>query len=212
MRLLTRDELGATLAAAGPADLFIEPLLDPVQVCAAGIDLRLGYDFLVAVPTRRPSFDLRPSAEEQQRGIASYFQETRRDLGDKFVLYPNQVIVATTLEYLSVPANMSIDIETRSSLNRLGVHLSTSLQPGYTGCVSLELSYHGHTPIELVVGARVVHARVFRLDDDHAYLGAGPRKYVANVRPEVSRILHDVELAKLRDVWKRNNNPGRDID
>lgn len=212
MHLLTREELEATLVASGPGDLFVDPMLDRGQVCAAGLDLRLGYDFLVAVPTRRPSFDLRPSRSDQPRGIASYFQETRRDLGDKFVLYPNQVVLATTLEYLSVPENMSVDLETRSSFNRLGIHISTSLQPGYTGCASLELSYHGQTPIELVVGTRIVHARIYRLDRDHAYLGAGPRKYVANVRPELSRVLHDAELAHLRAIWTRNNDTVRDID
>jgi len=212
MRLLTREELIAALSAPAPDGLFIDPLFDQGQVGSSGIDLRLGYDFLVAVTTRRPSFDLRPDEEEQQRGIASYFQETRRDLGDKFVVYPNQVVLATTLEYLSVPESVSIQLETRSSFNRLGIHVGTSLQPGYTGCASLELFNHGHTPIELVVGARLVQARVYRLDAKHPYLGSARRKYVANVRPEVSRVLEDSELARLRSIWERNSNAGRDVD
>ena len=212
MHLLTGEEIKASMADKPARGLFVDPLLDPGQIASSGIDLRLGYDFLVGVTTRRPSFDLRPPASDQPRGIASYFQETRRDLGDKFVLYPNQVVLTTTLEYLCVPENMSVNLETRSSLNRLGVHVGTSLQPGYTGCASLELFNHGHTPIELVVGARVVQARIFRLDATHAYLGKAPRKYVANVRPEVSRILEDSELARLRAIWERNSNAGRDID
>jgi dCTP deaminase len=63
------------------------------------IDLRLGYDFLMSVLTRKPFIAI--YHEIDYRSVSSYFQNTRRELGDRFVLYPNQVVLTTTLEYLS---------------------------------------------------------------------------------------------------------------
>lgn len=197
MSLLTRNELLDALDAKGPEQLFLDPLLDrEQQVGAVGIDLRLGYDFLVSIMTRRPSVNLGAQAG-QKRSIASYFQETRRDLGDQFVVYPNQVVLGTSLEYLAVPETLFAKVSSRSSVNRLGVHISGHTQPGFRGCVPFELFNHGHTPIELVVGGRIAELRVYRVDARQAYLNSR-RKYVADVRPSVSRADEDAELTRLR--------------
>jgi dCTP deaminase len=209
MHLLHRSELLDSLRSPGDDSIFIEPILDEAgQVGATTIDLRLGYDFLVSIMTRRPSIDLSYN-DRSYRHIQSHFQETRRDLGDTFVLYPNQVVLSMTLEYIALPGNMFADIATRSSFNRLGIQLINSLQPGYRGCASLELCNHGHTPIELVVGSRLVQARIFRLPDDHDYLRRGTsRKYLANVRPLVAQTDSDDELARLAAIRHRRDEPG----
>lgn len=209
MRLLVRKALLESLESHEEKSLFIEPLLDrEAQLNATGVDLRLGCDFLVSIMTRRPSVELTPT--ESHRSIESYFQETRRDLGDTFLLYPHQVALATTLEYLSVPQNFLVDIVTRSSFNRLGVQLSTSVQPGYRGCVSLELVNHGQSPIQLVVGGRIVEARFFEIEAPQEYVepGRAPRKYLANVRPIVSQADCDTELAPLERIRKRRRSEG----
>ena len=81
------------------------------------------------------------------RGIGSFFQATRRELGDRFVLYPHQMVLATTLEYVSLPADIYADLLTRSSFNRLGIHLSTMIQPGFRGCFPLDYSITATTPL-----------------------------------------------------------------
>jgi len=147
--------------------------------------------------------------DQSYRRIGSHFQETRRDLGDSFVLYPNQIVLSTTLEYIAVPRNTFVDITTRSSFNRLGIQVANSLQPGYRGCASLELCNHGHTPIELVVGSRVVQARFYRLPNHHEYLRQGlPRKYLANVRPLVAQTDSDAELERLSAIRRRRDAAG----
>ena len=203
MKLINRKAILAALESQAPESLFIDPMLErDSQVNAIGVDLRLGYDFLVSIMTRRPSVELAPSEDPERRTIASYFQETRRDLGDTFVLYPHQVALGTTLEYVSVPRNMFADIVSRSSFNRLGVTLATSVQPGYRGCVSLELVNHGQSPIELVVGGRIVEARFYEIEGELEYIDAAraPRKYLANVRPIVSRADKDKELEPLAAI------------
>lgn len=212
MRLLTQGEILNQIHSKEAGSLFIDPLLQgDAQVNPTGVDLRLGYDFLVSVLIRRPAVDLAHIEDSRRRSIASYFQETRRDLGDPFVLYPNQVALTTTLEYLSVPNNVAVDILTRSSFNRLGVQLATKVQPGYRGCVSLELINQGQVPIELVVGSRIVEARFYHLGDgvglEYIQKGRAARKYLANVRPIVSQADKDKELSSLAKIRKKRTDP-----
>ena len=197
MRLLNKKEILKSLDSNKANTLFIDPLLDRDQVGEATVDLRLGYDFQVSILTRRPSIN--PSDQsDTQRSIESYFQETRRELGERFVVYPNQVVVTTTLEYVSLPTNVHADILTRSSYTRLGIHLSTMVQPAWRGCMSLELFNHGSTPIELVVGSRIVQIRLFESKKHREYLKPGAeRKYHGDVRPTVSKADRDVELERL---------------
>ena len=54
MRLLTGSELIASLSQAD-GGIFLDPLMRADQVGNVSVDLRLGYDFMVSVLTRRPA-------------------------------------------------------------------------------------------------------------------------------------------------------------
>lgn len=201
MELLRKSELQASLAASESNSLFLDPLLEANQVGDVTIDLRLGYDFHVSVLTRNPSIELINDEPTKRRSIGTYFQETRRDLGDTFVLYPHQVVIATTLEYLSLPTNIYADILSRSSYTRLGIHIATMIQPGFRGCVPLELFNHGNSAVELIIGSRLCQARFFRPNSGGSYLPSGEtRKYFGEVRPTISRADRDKELRQLINV------------
>ena len=201
MKLLHKDELLASLASNNADSLFLEPLLESQQVGAVTIDLRLGYDFQVSILTRRPAIHVRPPEDVSPRGIESYFQETRRQLGDTFVLYPHQIVLATTLEYVSLPSNVVADVMARSSYGRLGIQMSTMIQPGFRGCFPIELFNHSNTPVEVVVGSRLLQARFFEIDAAVSYRNGGSaRKYYGAVRPVVSRADRDPELGRLRKL------------
>ena len=204
MRILNKKVIEKSLDSSKPGSLFIDPLLDrEQQIHNISIDLRLGYDFQVAIQTRRPSID--PSERsDARRAISTYFQETRRELGDRFAVYPSQVVVATTLEYISLPNNVYADVISRSSYARLGLHINTMLEPGWRGCVSIELCNQGNTPIELVVGSRIVQARLVEVDSSSTYQRqTEPRKYHGTVRPIVSRADRDEDLEKLAAMRQR---------
>jgi dCTP deaminase len=175
--------------------------LRPDQVGEVSIDLRLGYDFMVSVLTRSPAVELGSTPDAKFRGIQTYFQETRRTLGERFVLYPHQLVLGTTVEYLSLPPSVYTDVAVRSSYARLGIGISTSLQPGWRGCVPLELFNHGNTPVELVVGSCVCQAKFFTFDGDARYIRPEVRrKYFGSIRPVVSRAERDGDLAILSRV------------
>lgn len=207
MRLLHDRDIRDRLAAEGTKRLFIAPLLDEEQIGAVTLDLRLGTDFLVSLMTRKPSIDTASSPGENIRGIASYFRTTRRDFGDRFVLYPGQVVLATTLEYVGLPSDVYADVISRSSFNRLGIHMNTMMQPGFRGCFPLELFNHGNNPVELVVGGRIVQARLIQTEVETTYQAPGnDRKYYGNVRPVVSRAQLDRDLSLLSAIAAKKHS------
>ncbi|EFU7664649.1 dCTP deaminase, partial [Salmonella enterica] len=188
-----------------PESLFIEPLLNKNQIGNFTIDLRLGYDFLVSIMTRKPSIELIPSKNnDTHQPIRTFFQETRRDLGDRFIVYPNQVVLATTLEYVCLPPDCYADVLSRSSYTRLGLSLNTMIQPGYRGCISLELFNHGNSPVELIVGSRICQIRIFKNETVGEYIShESHRKYFGNVRPTVSAAESDNELNMLEKIRQK---------
>lgn len=201
MALLHKAEIQERLARTGSDALFIDPLLDPNQIGEVTIDLRLGCDFLVSILTRRPYIGTVKS-DPTFRGIGSYFQSTRREFGDSFMLYPNQLALTTTLEFIALPDDVHADVLSRSSYTRLGLHLNTMIQPGYRGCFPVELFNESNNPVELVVGSRIVQARLFSGTFKSAYSGA-PRKYLGNVRPTPSRAADDHDLERLIKIREK---------
>lgn len=200
MKLLTRAEIEASLADP-KGGIFLDPLLRADQVGSITVDLRIGYDFLVSVLTRNPAIALFAGGSERKRGIQTYFQETRRRLGESFVLYPHQLVLATTVEYMALPPDVFADVTVRSSYARLGLGVATTLQPGWRGAIPLELFNHGNTPVELVVGSCICQIRFFRIDEEVDYLKAGgSRKYFGAIRPAVSRADHDADLKALSQM------------
>jgi len=199
MQLLTNSHIVDRLSRHDETSLRIDPLLDKKQIGEVSIDLRLGYDFLVSINTRKPFINT-THVDSDYRPISTYFNATRRDIGDRFMLYPGQVVLTTTLEYVSLPVDCFADLLTRSSYNRLGLQLNTMFQPGYRGCLSAELFNHGNSAIELVVGARVFQARLFDLGNATAYEGSGARKYIGNVRPVPSAAPDDWDTKTLEAI------------
>src|SRR5690349_14493997 len=119
-------------------DLFIRPLLEPDQVGELTVDFRLGYDFLVSIQGREPFIDASLNNTETSRHTGNFFHKTRRRPGENFLLHPSQTILATSLEYIKLPNDVLLILNMRSSYSRLGLMISTIVQPGYCGCISIE--------------------------------------------------------------------------
>ena len=199
MSLVPKSEISRRLNSGLLDQIFIDPILSQSQIGEISVDLRLGCDFLVSIQTRKPSITL--FKDELFRDPAMFFQESRRDLGENFVLYPAQTVLATTLEYVGLPGDLYADIVTRSSYNRLGITLNSMFQPGFRGCISLELFNHSNSPVELIVGSRIIQARFHKLAENAQYMGPDePRKYVGHVRPTTSKAAEDKDISVLRAI------------
>lgn len=205
VKLISSAALVHSLDDKSPDTLIIDPLLDTDQIGAVSVDLRLGYDFLVSIQARAPYISIQQ--DDYLPGVEHHFRETRRDLGERFVLYPGQIALATTLEYLCIPTRWVADVTTRSSYTRLGIPVSTMLQPGFRGCISVELFNHGNSAIELVVGSRMFQARFFEVGEVRGYGTLANRKYYGNVRPIVSQAPRDPDLNLLRRAGSLGGQP-----
>lgn len=180
--------------------IVIRPLLSEKQFGEISLDLRLGTDFLVSFQGRESFIDA-SGDNDNDRPISSFFQETKRLVGETILLHPHQTVLCSTLEYIKIPDNIFIELSMRSSYSRLGLTVASIVQPGYCGCLSLELTNNNNNPIKIRVGATIVQARFFMLESPTDYFSS-ERKYSCQVRPMASKANLDEELPLLRKLNK----------
>lgn len=78
-------------------------------------------------------------------------------VADTFTLFPGEVILATTREYIRMPRDVVSDLKLKSSLGRLWLNHSLSgwIDCNFQGQVTLELQNLGPYPRVLTAGMRV---------------------------------------------------------
>jgi dCTP deaminase len=109
------------------------------------------------------------------------------------------MVLCSTIEYIKLPEDIFITLSPRSSYSRLGFSLSTIIQPGYCGCVPLELTNTNNVPVKVLTGSKILQARFFQLPSGSNYFSK-KRKYYCQVRPELSKALDDGDITILRDI------------
>lgn len=178
--------------------LYIRPLLEESQIGPLSVDFRIGTEFLVSFQGRDPYINASHTDKEQGKPFLS-FQVTRRRLGETFLLHPNQTVLASSLEYIKLPNNLFANLSMRSTYSRLGLVMSSYVQPGYSGCISIELTNNSKNTVKLAVGARLFQASFVRIDRALSYFDH-PRKYLCQVRPQVADFSGDEDLAILNRI------------
>lgn len=137
-------------------DLVVMPLLNPgLQIGKSSIDLRLGNDF---IETKLPAITQLDPVDLEIGSSATQFQsKVYVPFGKPYVLHPSQFVLSSTLEFLMLPNNLMGLVLGRSSWGRLGLVIATAskVDPGWRGCVTLELTNLGNAPILLYPGARI---------------------------------------------------------
>lgn len=182
-------------------EIIIRPLLQEEQIGGLSVDFRLGTDFLLSFQGRHSAID--SSNYENPEPSSSFFQETRRLVGSTFLFHPMQTVLCSTLEYIKLPPNIFLSLSIRSSYSRLGLSISSIVQPGYCGCISMELTNVNNTPVKITVGSRLIQARFYRISENADYFSS-KRKYICQVRPEVSLANNDAESAILKKIRESN--------
>lgn len=135
--------------------LSISPL-EKNQIQPASVDIRLGDTFC--------------SVYDGFEDVISFdkFIPYQTVKTDKFVLLPNQFVLATTMEYFSLPNDLTAFVEGRSSVGRLGLFIQNAgwVDPGFNGEITLELYNANRYPIELHLGRRIGQLVFAKLDCD----------------------------------------------
>lgn len=136
--------------------LVVTPLLSEDQIGPASIDVRLGSSIIIPKRTHLEKHDVtdKTSIHEMERRL---YDKARLKYHSKFLLHPAQLILGVTFEYISLPNDIFCTILSRSSWGRLGLVVATAaaVQPGYKGCLTLELANVSESSIALYPGLPV---------------------------------------------------------
>ena len=119
--------------------LKVEPF-DPKLVQCSSLDLRLGFQ--IARYRARDYLDVKnPKWEIEIEKITS----------EGFFIQPKEFVLATTLEYIELPPDLTAFVEGRSSLGRLGLFIENAgwVDAGFKGQLTLELFNANSYPIKL---------------------------------------------------------------
>ena len=137
-------------------ELVVEPIGDD-SIQPASVDIRLVNTYSIV--------------EDSASGIVTLDNtlEYKTITTDTYLLLPGQFVLATTLEYIKLPDNLTAFVEGRSSLGRLGLFVQNAgwVDPGFEGEITLELFNANRCAIELKAGRRVGQL-VFALMDKRA--------------------------------------------
>jgi len=127
--------------------LIINPL-KPDTIRENGVDLHLGNKIARFKQTFK-TMDTKENFNPEE-----FFEV---EVGDKFLLKPNEKILVYTLEYLELPNDLMGFIELRSTYARCGLTLPpTVVDGGFKGNLTLAIS--GSTfPVKLYAGERFIH-------------------------------------------------------
>jgi dCTP deaminase len=180
-------------AALKSGEIEISPFPDfETQMGACSLDLRLGNEFRVFERARTAFIDPRETIDWD-----SFTRLVRVEEGEQFIMHPQELVLASTVENISLPADILGRLEGRSSLGRLGiiVHGTAPLFfPGFSGCAVMELGNIGPMPVALYPGMRICAFTFERLSSPSSRPYKG--KYSGQSGPVGSRLQRDDEMKK----------------
>ena len=150
--------------------LTIDPC-NSALIQPASIDVCLGAEFRIFNNTRYTHID----PKQEQEDLTTLITPCA---GEPFVLHPGEFVLGTTQEYVALPDTLAGRIEGKSSLGRCGLLTHSTagwIDPGFQGCVTLELSNVANLPITLWPGMKIGQLCLFRLSSpaERPYGSAG---------------------------------------
>lgn len=162
--------------------LVVEPF-EPKNVQCSSLDLRLGEE-IATYEGEEEEIDVK----REVKGIK------KKKIEEFFVIRPKEFVLATTLEYLKLPEDVTAFVEGRSSLGRLGLFIENAgwVDAGFEGQITLELYNANSRPIKLYKGMRICQLVFAKLDQKPERVYRGKYRGQKGVTP--SRIFMDEEL------------------
>lgn len=118
-------------------------------------------------------FDLRVGEIYKLDGGEAFLGETHRETPKmklvvayekgkqkSLTIKPGEFYIATTIEQVNTPLDITINFKPRTTTFRSGLFLRTgNVAPGYCGKLSFAIKNEGPMPVTLEMGCRIVHAQ-----------------------------------------------------
>lgn len=190
--MLLPSERICSLLEADPSrekdPLVISPRPDLVELKRTGgasVDLRLGTWFMAMKARRHSVLDVYDQKDDAPT-VADLTNRYYVPFGGKFILHPRSFVLAVTLEWIRIPHSLAGMVTGKSSWGRRGLIIETApgIHPGFTGCLTLELSNVGEIPIAISPGTQICQLFLHRLDQ--AKEEVPPTQFRGQRQPSVS--------------------------
>ena len=134
--------------------LKVEPFSEELIQCSS-LDLRLGYQIA--------RYRVRDFLDVKRQNWETVIEEIT---DEGFFIQPKEFVLATTLEYVELPPDLTAFVEGRSSLGRLGLFIENAgwVDAGFKGQLTLELFNANSYPIKLYPKMRICQLVFAKLD------------------------------------------------
>lgn len=150
-------------------NITITPLLRAKkQIGSSSIDVRLGTEFRYIKIVKQTHFDLSLTLDEIREQISNYSEVVHVQPMEPFILHPNDFVLASTLEYIILPHNITGRLEGRSTWGRTGLQVHSTagfIDPGFEGSLTYELHNMGKLPLPLFPGIRIGQISFHRMEN-----------------------------------------------
>jgi dCTP deaminase len=132
-------------------ELVITPILSEEETFDnVSLNVRLSNEFIIMKKQSFPNFDIK----SHPKNIEECHKKIKINYHESFILHPGELILGSTLEYFSIPKNLMGYVIGKSSWGRAGliVATATKVDPGFKGCITLEIINEGVSPIVVYPG------------------------------------------------------------
>lgn len=164
--------------------LVVTPLLNQSEsIGPSSVDVRLGNQFLVF---KRESFPLLDVGDRSQNELGRFQERIVRPFRRPFVLHPRQLVIGSTLEYIQIPKGLMCYVIGKSGWGRMGVVIATAtkVDPGFRGCITLEIINEGEVPLILYPGLPIAQLVIHETTGISGYAGS----YRSPIGPEFPKL------------------------
>lgn len=119
--LLSDIQILERLVRSDEGAIFVRPVIHAVQLGPSSLDLRVGTELRVTQIIASTHIDLTETKDNVRKRVAEYFSVQRVRPDGAFVLHPQELALASTLEYLQLPLDIAGRLEGRSSFGAAGI-------------------------------------------------------------------------------------------
>ena len=167
------------------------------HIHASSMDLRLGNVFKVYEHSRYAVLDPKnPQTFAQNMRVITVAE------GEPFIVQPGEFVLGVTQEMITVPDDLVVRVEGRSSLGRLGIIVHSTagfVDPGFSGTITLEISNLNRLPVALYPGMRICQLAFEMMSSpaETPYHAKPGSKYQGQILPEESRLSVDIEFTDI---------------